>query len=142
VEVRLLTRARVAVWLLAVLVLPFHAAGAQGVPGQVFATGTTFYPGDDTVSVTVAGEVHTLLVLPQGSELTFTNIETSFLSHSFTSDAYDVNGPNGYLFDTGPTLVNFRQSVPVAGVSTLAPGLYGFHCRQISHGMHGYLQIV
>jgi hypothetical protein len=24
----------------------------------------------------------------------------------------------------------------------LPPGLYGFHCRVISHGMHGYLQIV
>jgi hypothetical protein len=135
-------RLRVVLLLAALCVLPVRPAVAQAVPAQVFATGTTFYPGDDTFTLDAAGTRITPLVLPQGSEITFTNVETSFLSHSFTSDAYDPDGPYGYLFDTGPTLVNFRQSLAVQGVSSLPPGLYGFHCRVISHGMHGYLQIV
>lgn len=126
--------------LVAVAALGPRSSGAL-VEGQVVAASTAYYPGDDAISPVVGGQARTLLILPQGSELTFTNLD-SVNSHSLTSDTYDETGPYGYLFDSGPTLVNFRVSTVVEGVSALAPGLYPFHCRQVGHGMRGYLQIV
>ncbi len=111
-----------------------HAAPAD-VP--VVVTGYTYFPGDEDLSVVDGDLVVTALVLPSGTSVVLRNADVNLLPHSMTADEL---GPNGFpLFDSDLVPTNGTKSV--TGVASLAPGVYGFHCRLHDWRMHGYLQI-
>jgi hypothetical protein len=131
-------RGWIAVALVAVFtVAALMPAGAQGT-SQIIASGNSFYPGDDAITLELSGERVTLAIVEQGGELDLTNLDISAAAHSVTSDEYLPDQTP--LFDSGA--LNFRQTAPVVGVEKLAPGTYAFHCRRHPSEMHGYFKVI
>lgn len=102
---RLALAAAAVSWLSVAPAAPAHAA----TPWPVFTLQNTFLPGD--------------LSLSQGDTLTLTNLESS--PHDIWADAL---GPDGAPLFRSDTIYGAGQSAPVAGVSSLEPGAYGFYC--------------
>lgn len=113
---------------LAALLLP--ATGQAAASVQVTTSRSTFLPGDDELGAVT-------LLIPQGTGITLTNTDV-FAAHGLTSDATVAGGAR--LFESG--VLNFRGSAPVAGVSSLPPGTYGFHCSVHEDNMHGTLVVL
>jgi len=112
------------------------AAGLSPAPGQaadsvpVTTSRSTFLPGDDELGAVT-------LVIAQGAGITLTNTDV-FAAHGLTSDDSVAGGAR--LFESG--VLNFRGSAPVAGVASLPPGTYGFHCSVHEDNMHGTLVVL
>ena len=127
--------------LAAVLVLLSLAPGpaSAGSRVQMLTFGSRYYPGDETMG---SGPVVTeaprpWLVIFAGDGIDLTNLDLQ-VAHSVTSDAF-VPGTIDRLFDS--KLQNYRETGAVAGVESLRPGLYPFHC--ILHDtMHGTLRVL
>ena len=110
------------------LVVPAPSRATDAV--QVTTSRSTFLPGDDELGAVT-------LVIPQGTGITLTNTDV-FAAHGLTSDATVAGGAR--LFESG--VLNFRGAAPVAGVASLPPGTYGFHCSVHEDNMHGTLVVL
>ena len=107
---------------------------AQAQDGGVVVTlRSTFYPGDDELAPLT-------LTVKQGLGLTIHNLD-AFAGHQINSDdGVWVDNDFQHLFES--VAVNFRDSAPVTGVESLAPGTYGFHCAVHEDNMHGTLVVL
>ena len=92
------------------------------VAGSVVAPPGAAAQGGAAPAGVPAGFVSPVVVLPQGSSLSFVDADAD--AHRLVST---VLGPDGYpLLDSG--FVSTGQSAVVSNVSTLPPGTYSFYC--------------
>jgi plastocyanin len=98
----------------------------------VVTSGSSYYPGDTEAVVSPP------LVILQGSDLVFTNLDPVF-DHAVTSFDFKPDSWDERLFETEP--LGFRQEAVVVGVSQLAKGRYRFFCW-VHTNMRGAFDVV
>lgn len=111
---------------------PATAPGAAPPGAVVVAEHYQYVPGQSRGAVPYEGEVR----VAHGGRVVFANLDSA-APHTLTGPVQ----PDGtYLFDT-PGEVNQLSVAEVEGVSTLAPGSYGFFCKLHSNLMWGTLVV-
>ncbi len=77
------------------------------------------------------------VMMAAGDGVTGMNLDLVGGTHTITSD--EIDSLTGLpLFDS--SFIAFMQSVPVAGVAALSPGMHSFHCT-LHPFMHGVLMV-
>jgi hypothetical protein len=115
----------------------FTLAPAPAADFTMVTQGGKYLIGDDCINLRPLAAVpcaSLAYTIPAGSTLTVYNLDND--AHSATADAV---GPDGRpLFDG--FVGSSNESAAVAGVSSLTPGTYPFHC--VIHTMTGKLTVV
>lgn len=113
----------------AATLLSSASTAAPAAELQVTTTRSTFLPGDDELGAVT-------LIVARGTGMALTNTDI-FAAHGLSSDE---SVGTSRLFESG--VVGFRGTASVAGVPSLPPGTYGFHCPVHEDNMHGTLVVL